>query len=151
MIGETEIETTTEAAIEDVLDLPDTEIRDVASLTWTRTPLAVTIERVNVKTATVEKVHETIEHGIGIGEREVAEVTEKTEGCQDVMLDVTTMTARRGGTEIFLKVAWIEDQVPAAGEDHQEAIVMNSQCKWEAETGRRAPVLHQRRKSLHRI
>lgn len=33
MIGETEIETTTEAAIEDVLDLPDTEIQDVASLT----------------------------------------------------------------------------------------------------------------------
>lgn len=111
----------------------------------------MTIERANVKTATVEKVHETTEHGTGIGEREVAEVTGKTEGCQGVMLDVMTMTAHRGGIEIFLKVAWTEGQVLAAGEDHQEAIVMNLQCKWEAETGRRAPVLHRRRKSLHRI
>ena len=111
----------------------------------------MTIERANVKTATAEKAHETIGHGTGIGETEVAEVIGKTEECQDVMLDVTTTTARHGEIEICSKVAWTEGQVPVAVEGFQEAIVMNSQCKWEAEIGRRAPVLHQRRRSLHLI
>lgn len=99
----------------------------------------------------VEKAHEMIEHGIGIGGIEVVEATEKTEECQGVMLGVTTMTAHHGGIEICLRVAWTEDQVPAAVVDPQEAIVMNLQCKWEAGIGRRAPVLHQRRRSLHLI
>ncbi len=58
-----------------------------------------------MKIATVEKAHETIGHGTGIEETEVAEVKGKTEDCQGVMLDVTTMTAHHGGIEIFLKVA----------------------------------------------
>ena len=111
----------------------------------------MTIEPANVKTATGEKAHETIGSGIGIGVTEVAEGIGKIEECQGVMLDVTTMIARHGGTEIFLKVAWTEGQVLAAVEDPQEVIVMNLQCKWEAEIGRRAPVLHRRRKSLHLI
>lgn len=113
----------------------------------------MTIERVSVKTATVEKAHEMIGHGTGIEETEVAEATGKTEECQGVMLGVTTMTGRHGGTEIFLRVAWTEGQglAVAAVEDLQEAIVMNSQCKWEAEIGRKAPVLRQRRRSLHLI
>ena len=109
------------------------------------------IERANVKIAMVGKAHEMIEHGIGIGGTEVAEATEKTEECQGVMLGVTTMTGHRGGTEIFLRVAWTEDLVPAAVADLQEAIVTNLLCKWEAGIGRRAPVLHQRRRSLHLI
>ena len=99
----------------------------------------------------VEKAHETIEHGIGIEGIEVAEATEKTEECQGVMLGVTTMIAHHVGIEICLRVAWTEDQQLAAVADPQEAIVMNSQCKWEAEIGRRAPVLHQRRRNLHLI
>lgn len=92
-----------------------------------------------------------IGHGTAIEVIEVPEVIEKTEECQDVMLDVTTMTARRGGTGTFLKVAWTEGRVPAVVEDLHEAIVTNSQCKWEAEIERRVPVLHQRRRSLHLI
>ena len=101
----------------------------------------------------VEKAPEMIEHGIGIGGIEVAEAIEKTEECQGVMLGVTTMTAHREEIEIeiFLRGAWTGDQVPAAVADPQEAIVMNLQCKWEAETGRKVPVLHQRRRSLHLI
>lgn len=111
----------------------------------------MTIERANAKTATVEKALEMTGHGTATEETEVPEVIEKTEECQDVMLDVTTMTARRGGTETFSKVAWTEGRVPVAVEDLQEAIVTNSQCKWEAEIGRRVPVLHRRRRSLHLI
>ena len=83
------------------------------------------IERANVKTATVEKAREMIGPGTGIGETEVVEATGKTEECHGVMLGVTTMTARHGGIEIFLKVAWTEGQVLAAVEDPQEVIVMN--------------------------
>ena len=104
-----------------------------------------------MKTATVEKAHEMIGPGTGIEETEVAEAIGKTEGCQGVMLGVTTMIARRGGIEIFLRVAWTEGRVLAAVEDPQEATVTNSQCKWEAEIGKRVPVLHQRRRSLHLI
>lgn len=99
----------------------------------------------------VGKAREMIGHGTGIGETEVAEATEKTEECQDVTLGVMTMTVRLGGTEISLRVAWTEGQVPAAVEDLQEATVMNSQCKWEAEIGKRAPVLRPKRRSLHLI
>ena len=96
----------------------------------------------------VEKEHEMIGHGTGIGEIEVAEPRGKIEECQGVMLGVTILTAHREGTETFLRVAWTEGQVRAAVEHPPEAIVMNSQCKWEAETERRAPALHQRRRSL---
>ena len=98
-----------------------------------------------------EKTHGTIGRGTGIGEREVAEETGKTEECRGVMLGVTIMIAHRGGTEISLRAAWTEDQVQAAVEDPQEAIVTNLQCKWEAETGRRAPALHRKRRNLHLI
>lgn len=105
-----------------------------------------------MKIATVEKAHEMIGHGTGIGEIGVAEAIEKTEECQGGMLGATTMSARPGGTEIFSRVVWTEVQVLAAvGGRPQEAIVMSSRCKWEAEIGRRAPVLHQRRRSLHLI
>ena len=65
----------------------------------------MTIERVNVKTATVEKALETIGHGTGTGEIEVAEATGKTEECQGAMRGVMIMTARREGTETFSRVA----------------------------------------------
>ena len=104
-----------------------------------------------MKIATVEKAHEMIEPGTEIGETEVVEVTEKIEECRGVMLGATTTTAHRGGIEIFSRVAWTEVQVPAAVGDLQEAIEMSLPCRWEAEIGRRAPVLHQRRRSLHLI
>ena len=97
------------------------------------------------------KTHGMIGRGTGIGEREVAEATGKTEECQGVTLGVTIMIVHRGGTEISLRAAWTEDQVRAAVEDPQEAIVTNLQCKWEAETGKRAPALHQKRRNLHLI
>ena len=99
----------------------------------------------------VEKVHETTGHGTVIEEREVAEVTEKIEECQGAMLDVTIMTARHGGTEIFSKVEWTEGRVPAVVEDRQEVTVMSLQCKWEVEIERRVPALLQKRRSPHPI
>ena len=98
-----------------------------------------------------EKTHGTTGRGIEIGEREVAEATGKIEECRGVMLGVTIMIAHRGGTEISLRAAWTEDQVRGAVEDPQEAIVTNLQCRWEAETGKRAPALHRKRRNLHLI
>lgn len=109
------------------------------------------IELANVKTVMVGKAHEMIGHGTEIEETEVAEATEKTEECRDVMLGVMTMNVRHEGTEIFLRVGWTEGQVPLVVEDLQEAIAMNSQCKWEVEIGKRVPVLHPKRRSLHLI
>ena len=143
---ETETETTIEVATEDARGLLDIETQDAVSLMWTPTPPVVTIEPASVRTATVEKVHETIGDGIGTG---VAEGTGKTEECQDVMPDVTTMTAHHDETETYSKVAWTGDKVLSVGGDLQEAIAMNSLCKWEVEIERRAPVLRRRRKSLH--
>ena len=145
---ETETETTIEVVTEDARGLLDIETQDAVSLMWTPTPPAVTIEPASVRTATVEKVHETIEDGTGTG---VVEGIGKIEACQDVMLDVTTMTAHHDEIETCLKVVWIEGKVLLVVGGLQEAIAMNLLCKWEAEIERRAPVLRRRRKSLHLI
>ena len=93
-----------------------------------------------------EIAREMIELGIGtegIGEEEV---TEMTEGCLGAMLDVMITTDHHEGTEIFLKVAWIEGQEVAVEVLH-EVIETNSLCRWVVETGRRARALRQRRRN----
>ena len=99
----------------------------------------------------VEMAVAMIELGIVIGEIEEAGVTEVIEMIverHDAMLDVTTMTDHHEGTETFLRVAWTEIEVGAVA-GLREATETNLQCRWEVE--RRAPVLPQRRRSLHLI
>ncbi len=79
---------------------------------------------------------------------EVEEVTEMTEGRPGAMRGATTSTDLHGGTETSSRIAWIEDQV-AVVVGRKGAIEMNSRCRWAGETGRRARVLHPRRRSLH--
>ena len=111
------------------------------------------IELENVRIDTLEEMVAMIGHGtetevIGLIEvTEAIEVTGLIEECQGGMLGATTMRDRREEIGIFLRdVAIVAEVVDGVG----EAIVMNSQCRWAEETGRRVPALHQRRRSLHR-
>jgi len=98
-----------------------------------------------VRIDTPEEMAVTIELGT---ETEVTEATEEIGACQGETPGVTMMIDLRGGTEIFLKAGMTVVGVVAGA---VEAIVMSSQCKWEEETGRRALVLHRRRRNLHPI
>lgn len=110
---------------------------------------------VNVRIVTrVETVEGMIEHGIVIVVRDLAGAIEMIEERLDGMLDAMTMNDHQGETATFLKDGWREEVVvvvAAADVGHQEAIGMNLRSKWAAGTGRKARVLHPRRRSLHLI
>ena len=85
------------------------------------------------------------ELGIEIEGTELIGVTEVTEECQGGMPDVTTMTDHHEEIEICLKVEAI---VAAVVDEAVGVIAMSLPCKWEGETGKRAPAPHRKRKSL---
>jgi len=101
-----------------------------------------------------ERAREMIEPGTEIEETgateaiEAEEVTETTEERRGAMRDAMISTDLQEGTEISSQIAWIEAPAVAAVA-LQEVIETNLQCRWAAETGRRARVLHPRRRSLH--
>jgi len=101
-----------------------------------------------VRIDTPEEMAVTIELGTETEATEATEATEEIGACQGETPGVTMMIDLRGGTEIFLKAGMTVVGVVAGA---VEAIVMSSQCKWEEETGRRALVLHRRRRNLHPI
>lgn len=89
-----------------------------------------------------------------IVETEETEETEEIGGigvCHAGMLDATTMIDHQDGREICSRV---ESIVVAVVEEEAvevvryEVIVTNLPSKWVLETGRRAPVLRPRKKSL---
>lgn len=109
---------------------------------------AVTIARANARIDTLaEMADEMIGHGTAIEEIGPVEVIEMTEECQGEMRGETTLIGHLAEIETYSRAAWTGGQVEGV-EVHQEAIVMNLLCRWGVGIGRKAPVLHQRKRSL---
>ena len=105
----------------------------------------MTTELASVRTdIQVEMAEEMIGRGIVIEARDLAGEIEMIEACLEETPAAMTMTVPQEETAIYLKGAWIEEEVV---EGLHEVIEMNLPSKWVAEIERKVPVRHRRRRN----
>lgn len=137
---------TIEQEIDAAHDRQDTE--GVESLTLIRIPRAETIvlarEKIDIP---AETVGETIGRGTAIAVTDPVEAIGTIEGCRGEMRGETILIVHPVGTGIYSRVAW-SGALAEGVEVRQGVIAMSSLCRWVVGTGRRAPVLHPKKRSL---